>query len=932
MMFFSQPENVMHRILFFALSVFTFLPTLLIASGVRTSHTIIDQLPNGLTYFIYHTPEKESTIHMQLAVKAGSLHEEESERGLAHLVEHLVFRGSERFSDWEVIDFLEERGIPFGIGCNAYTMFDQTCYELDLPVRKKKELPALIELMADWAGRVNFPSEVVAKEKRVVLRELNGRKSEEMRTIEKVAEILCDHTPIPQRFPGGSEAIVEQATREQLLAYYNKWYHPENMAVIIAGDIDVYDVERQIVKEFSYLEPSLGQRNVETQFVREKRSNVRVIHDSETSKICLCLVDTEGAHESVSYSAKEVLYTGILRELLSRHFRNEANRLHTPYFDVDAGGAKFTDSLSYFAFEFNPYSAELLDGVESVFSDLLSFREFGFNDALCGAMLGAVLAELEQIRSEGISGESFMLESNLTFFMGGDSDRMFAEIEEIYQNRFNLTVADFKRWVAQNLDFDRFSVVLFLPSVLSCDVPSENEIRKVIQRVEATAPKRRMLESLRSLPQLQGGEGELVELVERWEMLKGAHYRVNGVDVMLFPTDEFAGEVQVLARAKGGFLDLPSEDRASIALGFPYAYRSGLGSLPNHHFRKYLSDHYLEMDFGMNIHDHMCSFKSLTGDVDELFSLVHEFFFAKRFDIDVWKEIEKEVYDGSQFHYNDPNNAFLMHMRLQTFQDYPLFFPHFIDHADPAVGQRHFQRLYANPREFSYLIVGDFDEEEVLLLMSGMVEGFPEPHQMSTSNEQINFNGVKKGIEMDYTAGLEGDSRAVVVFFSEIEQRDPLELLMLDSPFCNWFVRRRIEKVLRMELGESYFVSSGYGLPFFPNVRSMIFEIDFSARPEMVKELVQVAYSAFESIRDNPPSEREIRQLLNMLTDVEAEDVGSFDGYVSRLYLYSMLGIDFSVPPTVKPSVKDLQKRISRLAGEILQTEPSVYYRHPANQ
>src|SRR5262245_55918480 len=85
-------------------------------------------LPNGLTYYIRKNARPEKRVSMQLAVKAGSVDEENDQQGLAHFVEHMAFNGSKRFKPGELVAALESTGARLGPHVNAYTSFDETVY------------------------------------------------------------------------------------------------------------------------------------------------------------------------------------------------------------------------------------------------------------------------------------------------------------------------------------------------------------------------------------------------------------------------------------------------------------------------------------------------------------------------------------------------------------------------------------------------------------------------------------------------------------------------------------------------------------------------------------------------------------------------------------------------------------------------------------
>src|SRR3569623_1779384 len=90
-------------------------------------------LPNGLTYYIlpHHKPEKRAMLW--LAGNAGSVQEDDDQRGLAHFDEHMAFNGTKRFPKDAIVKYLEPIGVRFGADLNAYTTWDQTVYQLEVP-------------------------------------------------------------------------------------------------------------------------------------------------------------------------------------------------------------------------------------------------------------------------------------------------------------------------------------------------------------------------------------------------------------------------------------------------------------------------------------------------------------------------------------------------------------------------------------------------------------------------------------------------------------------------------------------------------------------------------------------------------------------------------------------------------------------------------
>jgi zinc protease len=128
-------------------------------------------LPNGLRYFIRENREPPARAELRLAVRVGSILEDEDQRGLAHFAEHMAFNGTESFAKQELVSWLERAGMRFGPDINAYTSFDETVYTLTIPTDSAGVLETGIQILEEWAHRVAFDSTEVEAERGVVIEE-----------------------------------------------------------------------------------------------------------------------------------------------------------------------------------------------------------------------------------------------------------------------------------------------------------------------------------------------------------------------------------------------------------------------------------------------------------------------------------------------------------------------------------------------------------------------------------------------------------------------------------------------------------------------------------------------------------------------------------------------------------------------------------------
>src|SRR6476661_2647265 len=132
-------------------------------------------LPNGLKYYVRKNARPANRVLLRLAVKTGSLDEADDQQGLAHVVEHMAFNGSEHFKPGELVSYFESTGSRLGPHVNAYTSFDETVFMLDLPSDKPEIVEKGFTAFADFAGGLTLDPAEVDKERGVVIEEWRGR-------------------------------------------------------------------------------------------------------------------------------------------------------------------------------------------------------------------------------------------------------------------------------------------------------------------------------------------------------------------------------------------------------------------------------------------------------------------------------------------------------------------------------------------------------------------------------------------------------------------------------------------------------------------------------------------------------------------------------------------------------------------------------------
>lgn len=220
--------------------------------------TRIGKLPNGLTYYIRHNELPEHHAEFYIAQKVGSVLEEESQRGLAHFLEHMAFNGTKNFPGNYLREYLERNGVKFGANLNAYTSIDETVYNIsDVPTDASH--PGIVDtcllILHDWSGCISLEGEEIDKERGVIHEEWRSRSSAQQRMQEKVIfPKLYGDNRYGHRMPIGLMEVVDNFKHEEIRNYYHTWYRPDLQGIFVVGDVDVDAVEASIKSMWSDIE------------------------------------------------------------------------------------------------------------------------------------------------------------------------------------------------------------------------------------------------------------------------------------------------------------------------------------------------------------------------------------------------------------------------------------------------------------------------------------------------------------------------------------------------------------------------------------------------------------------------------------------------------------------------------------------------------
>jgi zinc protease len=196
------------------------------------------QFTNGLHYLIRRNANPPGKVFLNLAVRTGSLNETDQQNGLAHFLEHMAFKGSTHYAPTKLIPMLQHLGMRFGADTNAHTNQYETVFKLSMPDNRPQTLDTALTIFSDYANGLSLFPIQIESESRVILEELRSRMSVGRRESREEYLRLFPGSQMARHDVSGDPQIIKSATAPLFVDYWNKWYRPEKMTLVVVGDVD----------------------------------------------------------------------------------------------------------------------------------------------------------------------------------------------------------------------------------------------------------------------------------------------------------------------------------------------------------------------------------------------------------------------------------------------------------------------------------------------------------------------------------------------------------------------------------------------------------------------------------------------------------------------------------------------------------------------
>lgn len=690
-------------------------------------------LPNGMQYFIRKNTKPEKRMELRLAVNAGSIQEDDDQKGLAHFLEHMAFNGSENFKQNDLIHYVESVGVQFGPHLNAYTSFDETVYMLQVPTDKSEIIDTALLIMEDWAKGLTLPVEEIEKEKGVVLSEWRSSLGPQQRMQYKFFPTLFQGSRYPDRLPIGDTSTIAGANQELLNRFYEDWYRPDLMAIILVGDFDAKEMEKEVIRRFSDLPKSNDPREKELYPVPpHKETLVQVVTDKEAPYTQVIIFEKHPASDNNSVMGyRNLIKNRIVNTILNERFKEILQQPEPPFFVAVSNYGKQLRTLDAFATIGIGTSDKVEDILKTLYEEQFRAERHGFTQGEFDRAISIITANYETALNEKDKTESAKYASEYVEFYLDNQTTPGIDMEYQLLSILGPTIslAEINKDVKKMISHKNSVVVITAPEKDKALLPSEERVLEIKSEVELSelAPKVEeevASELLTELPEA----GKIVSIekdeennIEIWKLS-------NGAKVFVKPTDFKNDEILIEAFSRGGSSLYSDDQFFSASNAAPLMNESGFGDFDAVSLSRALSGKNIQSTPFISSLEEGLTASSTPKDLETLMQLIYLNFTAPRKDTNAFNSY---VSKSKSMYSNLLANPAVYFQKViyETLYSNNIrrSFPKSEDFDKINLDQAYqvYQERFKNAADFQIVIVGNTEDVQLKRLVEQYIASLP---------------------------------------------------------------------------------------------------------------------------------------------------------------------------------------------------------------
>ena len=822
------------------------------------------QLPNGVRYIIRRNAQPQKRAELRLVVNAGSILEDDAQRGVAHFVEHMAFNGTRRFPKADIVNFLERSGGRFGADLNAYTSFDETVYQLQIPTDTARLVNTALDILEDWAWGITFDSTELRKERGVVIEEWRTGLSAETRVQNKQFPVMLYGSKYATRLPIGTKENLERFPLRLAQQFYKDWYRPELMTVVAVGDFDVKEMEASIRERFTRVPVSSNPRPRTYASVPDHAQTlVSIETDKEypNASVALLWLKPRDSTRTVGDLRRQFvasLYDG----MVNARFNELAQRPDAPFAFAGSGRGSFVRTKDVYQL----FAAVKESGFEKAAEALLAEAEriarFGFTQSELDRLRTNYLRSMEQAYAERMKTSSAVFANQYAAAALSGAPIVGIVNQEPLAKQLlpTITLAEVNA-VARSSFTDRNRVVLIAaPAKPDVKVPTSRAMLAVFQKAKG-ATLAAFVDSTSDAPLVPSPPTPGRVVGER--VLEGTgiiEWKLsNGAKVLLKPTDFKADEVLFAGQSAGGISLVPDRDVNDAELSSIILMRSGVGAFNEITLGKKLVGKRVQSSAPIFDNSQTVRGSASVRDVETMLQLTWLRITQPRVDTSAFLAFKNQLRSVLANQRNTPEAVFDDTITVTMAQHHPrvkLVSPEMLDSVDLERALAIHRERYADASGFTFFFVGSFSPDTLKPLVETWLASLPSLNR----SEKARDNGIRPPtgvVERTVRKGVEAKAQTQLKFTGacaySYENRAVMDALgaLLDI---------RLREALREDKGGTYGVSVGGNCSNIP-YEHYEFDISFGSAPERVNELVAVVFAEIDSIKAGVVSDSNLTKL-----------------------------------------------------------------------
>jgi zinc protease len=823
-------------------------------------------LPNGLKYFIRKNARPANRVLLRLAVKTGSLDEADDQQGLAHVLEHMAFNGSEHFKPGELVSYFESTGARLGPHVNAQTGFEDTIYMLDLPSDKPEIVEKGFTAFSDFAGGLTLDPKEIDKERGVVIEEWRGGLGAGSRIRDKQIPVLFYHSKYADRLPIGKPDILKSFPPARLKAFYDTFYRPDRMAALAVGDMDPQKLEDLIKAAFGGLKPRTPAppaRQVTVPLHEE--TLLSIVGDPEATQSSVTLLRKRPRQmETTVADYRRTLVARVFEQMLNDRFDEISRKSDAKFLGAGTGSGPLSKDVEIVSLGAGVEDGKIAEGLQAVAVEAKRAREFGFGAAELDRTKKWMVAYYERAYNERDKTESgSFAQEYLDYFLEDEPSPGIAyEFKLVQQLLPTIALQEVTALAKTLLSEDGRVILATSPQKPGIKVPTEAELKGALASAAATTVTAwKDTTSTRELADLKPAPAAIASRRSVDSVGLTIVRFANGVEAWLKPTDFKNDQVLFSMQAKGGVSLVPPDDFVEAQFATTYVGFSGAAGIKATDLPKQLAGKIASAAPYASLSTHGFEGSAAPKDLETGLQLLYAEFTEPGDDPEAFDVIKKQLAASVTNRLASPDAVFGDKLEeVNTSNHYtskPLTVER-VNALDRAKMVKFYKDRFSNAADFTFFMVGAFTVDEALPLLQRYVGGLPSTGTATSTYKDVGITFPGAVRRETVKKGREQKSETVISFYAEPAANDPMaqEIALAATDILELALR----DILREELGQTYTVSVGLSQAP-PQKGGGHVEVNFGAAPENIDKMTARVMDEVAKFKKAGPTEEQLNKV-----------------------------------------------------------------------